>query len=72
MVAEIAAGAAQSSRVEQRRHFQSARSSANEAMSCVEVALLYEAVPPELREALTTQLARVDTMLSGMVRRRNG
>jgi four helix bundle protein len=72
VVAEIAAGAAQASRPEQRRHFQSARSSANEAMSCVEVALLYGAVPPELQDALTTQLARVDTMLSGMVRRRNG
>ena len=70
VVAEIAAGAAQQSRAEQRRHYQSARGSANEAMSCVEVAQLHGVVPDELRQALATQLARVDTMLTGMVRRR--
>ncbi|MGZ3425869.1 MAG: four helix bundle protein [Polyangia bacterium] len=71
MVAEIASGAAQSSRAEQRRHYQSARGSANEAMSCVEVAQLHGAVPEELREALASQLARIDAMLTGMVRRRS-
>ena len=70
LLAEIAAGSAQASRVEQRRHYQAARGSANEAMSCVEVAQLHGAVPEDLKDALTTQLARVDTMLSGMVRRR--
>ncbi len=72
LVAEIAAGAAQASRPEQRRHYQAARSSANEAMSCVEVAQLHGVVPPELSAVLATQLARVDLMLTGMVRRRNG
>ena len=71
VVAEIAAGSAQSSRPEQRRHFQAARASANEVMSCVEVAQLHGVVPAELRATLATQLARVDTMLAGMVRRRN-
>ena len=71
LVAEIAAGAAQASRAEQRRHYQAARGSANEAMSCVEVAQLHGVVPPELAETLATQLARVDTMLTGMVRRRS-
>ena len=71
VVAEIASGAAQSSRVEQRRHYQAARGSANEAMSCVEVAQLHGAVPAELADALATQLARIDTMLTGMVRRRS-
>ncbi|MGZ3442986.1 MAG: four helix bundle protein [Polyangia bacterium] len=71
MVAEIASGAAQSARAEQRRHYQSARGSANEAMSCVEVAQLHGAVPEELGEALGTQLARIDAMLTGMVRRRS-
>ena len=70
VVAEIAAGAAQMSRAEQRRHYQAARGSANEAMSCVEVAQLHGVVPDGLRLALATQLARVDTMLTGMVRRR--
>lgn len=70
MVAEIAAGAAQASRAEQRRHYQLARGSANEAMSCVEVAQLHGVVPDELKQNLATQLARVDTMLAGMVRRR--
>ena len=70
VVAEIAAGAAQLSRAEQRRHYQIARGSANEAMSCVEVAQLHGVVPEPLQQALTTQLARVDTMLTGMVRRR--
>jgi four helix bundle protein len=72
VVAEVAAGAAQASRVEQRRHYQSARGSANEAMSCVEVAQLHGVVPQELAATLATQLARVDTMLTGMVRRRSG
>jgi four helix bundle protein len=72
VLAEIAAGAVQSMRAEQRRHFQAARSAANEAMSCVEVAQLHGVVPTELKSALTAQLARVDTMLSGMVRRRTG
>ena len=40
-------------------------------MSCVEVAQLHGAVPEELAQALATQLARVDTMLTGMVRRRS-
>ena len=71
LVAEIAAGSAQTSRAEQRRHYQAARGSANEVMSCVEVAQLHGAVPEELRETLATQLARVDTMLAGMVRRRS-
>src|SRR4051794_12844809 len=71
LVAEIAAGAAQTSRAEQRRRYQMARGSANEAMSCVEVAQLHGVVPDALQLALTTQLARVDTMLSGMVRRRS-
>ena len=70
MLAEIAAGAAQTSRAEQRRHYQAARGSANEAMSCIEVAQLHGVVPPDLKETLAAQLARVDTMLMGMVRRR--
>jgi four helix bundle protein len=72
VLAEIAAGAAQTSRVEQRRHYQTARGSANEAMSCVEVAQLHGVVPEELRQTLATQLERVDRMLAGMVRRRSG
>jgi len=71
LVAEIAAGAAQQARGEQRRHYQAARASANEAMSCVEVAQLHGVVPAELGEQLATQLARVDSMLVGMVRRRS-
>jgi four helix bundle protein len=71
VVAEIASGAAQSSRPEQRRHYQSARGSANEAMSCVEIAQLHGAVPKDLAEALANQLARIDAMLQGMVRRRS-
>ena len=70
LVAEIAAGAAQLSRAEQRRHYQAARASANEAMSCVEVAQLHGVVPAELKDQLATQLARIDAMLMGMVRRR--
>jgi four helix bundle protein len=70
LVAEIAAGSAQQSRAEQRRHYQAARSSANEVMSCLEIAELHGAVPDELARVLTTQLARVDQMLAGMVRRR--
>ena len=72
VVAEIAAGAAMLGRSEQRRHYQAARASANEAMSCVEVAQLHGVVPAELGEQLATQLARVDSMLVGMVRRRSG
>src|SRR5262245_42013749 len=71
LVAEIAAGSAQSSRAEQRRHYQAARASANEAMSCVEVAALHGAVPEPLQKTLATQLERVDQMLAGMVRRRS-
>src|SRR4051812_38571692 len=71
VVAEIAAGAAQRARVEQRRHYQAARGSANEAMSCVEVAQLHGVVPADLAAQLAAQLARVDAMLVGMVRRRN-
>lgn len=71
LVAEIAAGSAHTSRAEQRRHYQTARASASELMSCVEVAQLHGAVPAGLREALGTQLARVDAMLTGMVRRRS-
>lgn len=70
LVAEIAAGAAQSGRGDQRRHYQAARASANEAASCIEVAQLHGVVPPELSDALETQLARIDSMLAGMVRRR--
>jgi four helix bundle protein len=70
VVAEIAAGAAQTSRAEQRRRYQMARGSANEAMIFVEVAQLHRVVPGELQQALTTQLARVVPMLTGMVRRR--
>ncbi len=70
-LAEIAAGAAQTARVEQRRHFQTARASANEAMSCVELAQLHGAVPAELRGTLSMLLQRVDQMLAGMVRRRS-
>jgi four helix bundle protein len=72
LVAEIAAGAAQQVRAEQRRHYQAARASANEAMSCVEVAQLHGAVPEELRDTWATQLARIDQMLTGMVKRRTG
>lgn len=72
VLAEIAAGAAHTQKSEQKRHFQLARAAANEAMSCIELALLYGSVPNELREMLTAQLARVDTMLTGMVRRRSG
>jgi four helix bundle protein len=72
LMAEIAAGAAQVGRAEQRRHYQTARAAANEVMSCVEVAQLHGAVPAELRSALTAQLARIDQMLAGMVRRRSG
>jgi four helix bundle protein len=68
----IAAGAATTVRSEQRRQFQLARASANEAMSCVEVAQLHDVVPDELYAMLATQLARVDRMLAGMVRRRTG
>lgn len=72
MLAEIASGAAQSVRAEQRRHYQAARGHANEVMSCVEVAQLHGAVPEELRATLATQLARVDHMLNGMIKRRTG
>jgi len=71
LVAEIAAGSAQVSRAEQRRHYQAARASANEIMSCVEVADLHGVVPDELGHTLATQLERVDQMLAGMVRRRS-
>jgi len=70
LVAEIATGAALATRTEQRRHYQAARASANEAMSCVEVAQLHGVVPDELARALATQLERCDQMLGGMVRRR--
>ena len=70
LMAEIAAGAAQTARNEQRRCYQAARASANEAMSCIELAQLHGVVPAALGEALGTQLARIDQMLAGMVRRR--
>ena len=72
MLAEIASGAAQTVRAEQKRHYQAARGHANEAMSCVEVAQLHGAVPEELKGTLATQLGRVDTMLNGMIKRRSG
>jgi four helix bundle protein len=72
MLAEIAAGSAQSVRAEQRRHYQEARANANEVMSCVEVAQLHGVVPDDLKQTLATQLMRVDQMLNGMVRRRTG
>lgn len=72
LMAEIAAGAAQLGRGEQRRHYQAARAAANEVMSCLEIAQLHGVVPGELRDALTAQLARIDQMLAGMVRRRTG
>jgi four helix bundle protein len=72
LVAEIAAGAAQLGRGDQRRHYQAARASANEAACCVEVAQLHGVVPDELAMTLATQLERVDQMLAGMVRRRSG
>jgi four helix bundle protein len=71
VLAEIAAGAVQASKVEQRKCYQAARAAANEAMSCVEVAQLHGVVDAPLREMLTSQLVRVDTMLAGMIRRRN-
>src|SRR5262249_44273697 len=71
ILAEIAGGAVHGTRAEQRRHYQSARAAANEAMSYIEVAQLHGAMPSEPRRALTAQLARVDTMLAGMVRRRS-
>jgi four helix bundle protein len=70
LLTEIAAGAAQAQRGDQRRYFQAARSYCSEAMSCVEVAHLHKALPSELRTSLTAQLTRVDTMLAGMIRRR--
>jgi four helix bundle protein len=70
VLAEIAAGAGQTSRAEQRRHYQQASASASEVMSCVELAQLYGTVATELSDALGTQLARINTMLVGMVRRR--
>ena len=48
-----------------------ARASANEVMSCVEVAELHGAVPEALAMTLATQLERADQMLAGMVRRRS-
>lgn len=71
LVAEIAAGSAHHSRAEQRRHYQAARGSANEVMSCIEIADLHGAVPETLAITLATQLERVDQMLAGMVRRRS-
>ncbi len=70
VVAEIAAGAGQTSRGEQRRHYQQASASASEVMSCVELAQLYGTVPTELSDALAAQLGRINAMLAGMVRRR--
>lgn len=71
LLAEIASGAAMTDAAEQRRHFQVARSRANEAMSCIELARMYGVVPTELRHAIAQQLARVDGMLNGMIRRRS-
>ena len=70
VLAEIAAGSGQGSRAEQRRHYQQACASVNEVMSCIEVAELHGAVKSELRDDLGFQLARINQMLTGMVRRR--
>ncbi|HEX4457662.1 MAG TPA: four helix bundle protein [Polyangia bacterium] len=70
LLTEIAAGAAQVQRGDQRRYFQAARSYCSEAMSCIEVAHLHAVLPSELRASLTIQLTRVDAMLNGMIRRR--
>jgi four helix bundle protein len=70
VVAEVAAGSGQSQRAEQRRHYQQACASASEVMSCVELAELHGTVPRELSDALGFQLARINQMLAGMVRRR--
>jgi four helix bundle protein len=70
VLAEVAAGSGQSARVEQRRHYQQACASASEVMSCIELAELHGTVPRELQENLSSQLARINQMLSGMVRRR--
>jgi four helix bundle protein len=70
VLAEVAAGSGQSSRSEQRRHYQQACASASEVMSCVELAELHGTVPRELHDNLSSQLARINQMLSGMVRRR--
>jgi hypothetical protein len=72
LLTEIAAGAAQGQRVDQRKCFQAARSHCSEAMSCIEVAQLHGVLPSDLRASLSAQLARVDGMLAGMVRRRAG
>lgn len=72
LLTQIAAGGAHSMRSEQRKHFQAARASASEAMSCLEVAQLHGVLPAELRTSLAQQLARVDSMLAGMIRRRAG
>lgn len=72
LTAEIASGASESVRAEQRRRYQAARVAANEAMSCIEMVQLHGVLPSELRDALSSQLARVDHMLGGMVRRRSG
>jgi four helix bundle protein len=70
VLAEIAAGAVQASRGEQRRCYLAARAATNEAMSYVEVAQMHGAIEGALREMITAQLVRVDTMLAGMIRRR--
>ena len=70
VLAEIAAGAVHTSKSDQRRCYQAARAAANEAVSYVEVAQLHGVIAGELREMITGQLVRVDTMLAGMIRRR--
>lgn len=70
LLTEIAAGAAQAQRTDQRMYFQAARSKCSEAMSCIEVAQLHGVLPADLRASMSGQLARVDAMLAGMVRRR--
>jgi four helix bundle protein len=70
VLAEIAAGSGLSARAEQRRHYQQACASASEIMSCIELAELHGTVSPELHDHLGSQLARINTMLTGMVRRR--
>ncbi len=70
VLAQIAAGSGQSQRAEQRRHYQQACSSASEVMSCVELADLHGSMPSELLDHLSSQLGRINQMLSGMVRRR--
>jgi four helix bundle protein len=71
VLAEIASGAVQASKGDQRRCYLAARAAANEAMSYVEVAQLHGMISDGLRGIITAQLVRVDAMLAGMIRRRS-